>query len=196
MGETLFKALFVVFVLATYVMRWPEVKQRRTRKTQESRITFWESVFAILAWFGIVVVPFIFVFSPWLDYANYQRPAVIGWMGVAVSIGALALLWRAHSDLGKSWSATLQIQAGQKLVTTGIYGSIRHPIYAAHWLWGLAQVLMLANWIAGPSGLVLFLFTYLYRVPREEQMMIDTFGDEYRTYMKRTGRVIPRLSQQ
>ena len=66
-------------------------------------------------------------------------------------------------------------------------------MYAFGWLLGIAQTLLLQNWIAGPSGLVSFALLYFLRVPREEQMMLDQFGDEYQAYMKRTGRVIPRL---
>jgi protein-S-isoprenylcysteine O-methyltransferase Ste14 len=102
-------------------------------------------------------------------------------------------LWRAHADLGRNWTPTLQITESHRLVTGGVYRYLRHPIYAAIWLTGLAQVLMLANWIAGPACLVLFLPVYLVRVPREERMMLDHFGDEYRAYMGRTGGVIPRL---
>ena len=68
-----------------------------------------------------------------------------------------------------------------------------HPMYASQWLWSVAQPLLLQNWIAGWSGLLLFLPLYLSRVPREEQMMLVQFGEAYRAYMRRTGRVIPRL---
>jgi len=66
-------------------------------------------------------------------------------------------------------------------------------MYAAHWLWAIAQLLLLHNWIAGPSFLVTVFPFYLYRVPREEAMLIKEFGGEYREYMNRTGRVIPRF---
>jgi protein-S-isoprenylcysteine O-methyltransferase Ste14 len=66
-------------------------------------------------------------------------------------------------------------------------------MYAAHLLWGFAQALLLQNWIAGLAMLMFFLPVYLYRVPREEQMMIEHFGEEYRLYMSRSGRIIPRL---
>jgi len=66
-------------------------------------------------------------------------------------------------------------------------------MYAAHLLWGIAQALLLQNWIAGLSMLVFFLPVYLYRVPHEEQMMLEHFGEEYRSYMNRTGRIIPRV---
>lgn len=80
------------------------------------------------------------------------------------------------------------------LVETGVYRYIRHPMYAAFWLWGIAQVLLLHNWICGMSYLVSFLPMYLLRVPQEEQMMIDTFGEQYQEYTTRTGRVIPKIS--
>ena len=66
-------------------------------------------------------------------------------------------------------------------------------MYASQLLWGLAQGLLLPNWIAGLGGLVTFLLLYIVRVPREEQLMLDHFGDAYRAYCARTGRIVPRL---
>ncbi len=133
----------------------------------------------------------IFIFSHWLDFADYTLPAALGWVGALLFGAALWLTWRSHHDLGANWSPTTVLHADQTLVTDGIYTRIRHPIYAARWIWGLAQVLLLWNWIAGLTNLVCFLPIYFYRVPREEQMMVDQFGDAYRQYMQRTGRVIP-----
>jgi protein-S-isoprenylcysteine O-methyltransferase Ste14 len=58
---------------------------------------------------------------------------------------------------------------------------------------GIAQALLLHNWLAGLSGIVVFLLTYFLRVPREEQMMVERYGEAYRAYRARTGGVIPRL---
>jgi protein-S-isoprenylcysteine O-methyltransferase Ste14 len=88
---------------------------------------------------------------------------------------------------------SLQLKDGHKLITTGVYEKIRHPMYTAFWLWALAQALLLPNWIAGFAGLVGFGALYLLRVGPEEQLMIDQFGDEYRDYMARTGRILPKL---
>jgi protein-S-isoprenylcysteine O-methyltransferase Ste14 len=62
------------------------------------------------------------------------------------------------------------------------------------WLWAVAQPLLLHNWIAGFGLILLFIPLYLIRVPREERMMLEHFGDEYRDYMRRTGRIFPRAS--
>lgn len=67
-------------------------------------------------------------------------------------------------------------------------------MYAAFWIWSVAAALLLPNWIGGWSHLVSFALLYFLRVPCEEQMMLDQFGEEYQSYMDRTGRVIPRLN--
>ncbi len=121
---------------------------------------------------------------------------MLGWLGAAIFLGALWVLYRAHKDLGLNWSPTLQITPEYQLITQGIYHSIRHPIYAAMWLWGVAQVLLLHNWIAGPATLIFFGLVYFRRTPRAEQLMIDRFGDEYRAHMRHTGRVFPKRGRQ
>jgi len=66
-------------------------------------------------------------------------------------------------------------------------------MYAAFWLWAVAQAFLLPNWVAGFVGIVGFGTLFFMRVGHEEQMMIDAFGDEYRRYMQRTARVIPGI---
>jgi protein-S-isoprenylcysteine O-methyltransferase Ste14 len=141
---------------------------------------------------GLAIVPLIYLLTSWLDFADYRLPAWTGWVGAAIFAVAVWLLWRSHIDLGLNWSATLDIREGHSLVTSGVYGHIRHPMYAAHWLWAIAQALLLHNWIAGPAFSVFFIPLYLLRVPHEEQMMLQHFGEEYLGYMNRTGRIIPR----
>lgn len=105
---------------------------------------------------------------------------------------ALLLFVRAHADLGRSWSPAVIIKPHHRLVTSGIYRHIRHPMYAAFWLWALAQPLLLWNWLAGWGFLPAFALLYFLRVPREERVLLEHFGDAYREYMAHTGRVLPR----
>lgn len=138
------------------------------------------------------VLPLLYIFTPWLDFADYPLPSWAGWLGVILIGGALWVLWRAYRDLGQNWSPKLDVREGQELVTDGIYGVIRHPIYAGLWLWALANPLLLRNWIAGWAMLIAFLPLYVSRVPREEEMMLAEFGEAYREYMERTERILPR----
>ena len=107
--------------------------------------------------------------------------------------GSIAILWLAHHDLGRNWSPSVDLRQEHKQVTHGIYEHLRHPIYASVWLWCLAQALLVHNWIGGLAGLVLFLPVYLTRLPVEEGMMLEVFGEEYRGYRRRVGGIFPRL---
>lgn len=191
--DNLFKLAFVVCVIAAYTIRTPYLKASRKNKISDSRVTPLESLFAILAFVGIVLIPFVYVFTPVFSVADYALPDWVGVVGIVVFLIALWLLWRAHADLGLNWSATVRFHDAQTLVTNGVYRLMRHPIYAAHWLWCIAQACLLHNWVAGFAGLVLFLPIYLYRTPREEQMMRDHFGEAYTDYTARTPRILPRL---
>ncbi|MDB6108481.1 MAG: hypothetical protein JWR69_231 [Pedosphaera sp.] len=64
---------------------------------------------------------------------------------------------------------------------------------ASFLLWCLGQGLLLENWLAGWFALVTFFLLFLIRTPREEQMLCEFFGEDYRDYMRQTGRLLPRL---
>jgi protein-S-isoprenylcysteine O-methyltransferase Ste14 len=66
-------------------------------------------------------------------------------------------------------------------------------MYAAIFLIGIGASLLSANWIVALSYMLPVTCMYLVRVSDEEKMMIEQFGDEYREYMRRTGRLIPKL---
>jgi protein-S-isoprenylcysteine O-methyltransferase Ste14 len=141
---------------------------------------------------GMWIAPIVYLATDWLSFADYPAPVAVNAAGVPIYLASIWLLWRSHADLGRQWSPTLAIRSGHQLVTEGVYSRIRHPMYASHWLWAVAQAMLLSNWIAGPAFLVCFLPLYLTRVPEEERLMLDSFGDEYRQYMARTGRLVPR----
>lgn len=199
MPTNLFEILFLVGLIAEEVIRFPHRRRQRRewreKRMAETRLRPLDFALDMLAFTGMEVIPLVYIFTPWLDFADYALPSWVRWFGVPILVAAVWLLWQAHADLGRNWSPTLQIAEEHRLVTQGVYAHIRHPIYAAIWLTGLAQLLMLANWVAGPACLVLYLPVYLVRVPREERMMGDHFGDEYKAYVQRTGAVIPPWSK-
>ena len=185
------KVIFVVCFLAGSVIRRLYTKHHRQGGSRSPHQTGLDTALVAAASIGLVFLPLIYLLTSWLDFADYHLPTWAAWVGGAVFAVAVWLLWKSHVDLGRHWSPLLEIREGHALVTEGVYRHIRHPMYAAHWLWGVAQALLLQNWIVGPSLLVCFIPLYLLRVPREEGMMVEGFGEEYRSYVKRTGRVIP-----
>jgi protein-S-isoprenylcysteine O-methyltransferase Ste14 len=99
-----------------------------------------------------LVLPLVLVATPLLAFADYDLPAWATVVGAAVQLPLLWLFWRSHTDLAGNWSPGLEVREEHGLVTHGIYTHIRHPMYAALWLWALSQPLLLYNWIAAPSA--------------------------------------------
>jgi len=190
--DTIFEVIFLVgFVVGTVIRNIYTIPCRRNKASKMHKSTL-DAVLLGLAGTGLFL-PLIYLFTPWLDFADYDLPGWLGWVGTVVFAGAIVLLWRSHVDLGHNWSPTLQIRAEHSLITHGVYRYIRHPMYAAHLLWAIAQGLLLANWLAGWIFLVTSIPLYLYRMPKEEQLMLDQFGDAYRHYKIRTGGIIPQI---
>ncbi len=141
----------------------------------------------------VILLPVLFLFTPMLTFADYRLPTLVAWMGAVTMAASLWLFWRSHADLGQNWSVSLEIREGHQLVTQGVYRYIRHPMYASIWLWGIAQGMLLQNWLAGWAVLPVFAVMYFLRTHREEQMMCEAFGEQYRKYMRRTGRLFPTI---
>jgi protein-S-isoprenylcysteine O-methyltransferase Ste14 len=191
------KTLYFLGVLAEVLIRIPHERQRRKTQMAVECVGALERALLGLLSVGMVFVPVVYASTSWLDRADYRLPPEVqgsaGGVGAALMTLAVWLFWRSHADLGRNWSPSLQLREEHGLVTEGVCRHVRHPMYASEWLWGVAQALLLQNWVAGWAGMVLFTPLYVWRVPREERMMLDRFGEEYRSYMDRTGRVVPRL---
>jgi protein-S-isoprenylcysteine O-methyltransferase Ste14 len=182
----------------------------RTKGNQKlvSRASVSDRALVGAVFIGNIVLPALYLFTSWLGFADYVRcemPATAGklgcemgwlailpWCGAVLMVIGLWLFWRAHVDLGLNWSITLEMRKDHELIERGVYRRVRHPMYAAIFLFAIAQGLLLQNWLAGWGGFVSFAVLYLVRTPREEKMMGEFFGESYRDYMKRTGRLWPR----
>jgi len=200
MIENVFDAIFLVYFIIGSTIRAISVRRisnwwRKKEDVSEDRDNGHDKELMFVSSLGMVILPFAYLFTPLLEFADYSLPAWVGWIGTAVFAAALWLLWRSHADLGENFSPELKIRDEHSLVTQGVYRHIRHPMYASHILWAVAQALLLQNWMAGPAFLVMSLPLYIVRIPREEKMMEDEFGEEYRKYAERTGRVVPRIGK-
>jgi len=148
---------------------------------------------AILALLHFGAVVAYIVWPSVLAWSALAVAEPIRWAGIVVSCaGAIGEIWAAIS-LGVGYSPLLRVTKEQKLITSGAYRWIRHPLYAFGLPlmagWGVGA----ANWFITTTGLLVILLAMLVRVPREEVMMLRVFGERYREYMDRTGRFAPRL---
>ncbi|NSW55297.1 MAG: isoprenylcysteine carboxylmethyltransferase family protein [Armatimonadetes bacterium] len=188
-----FETVYIVGLVLGSLIRAVYTRGRRSRRILTSRCHALDSVLLLLAGVGMIPVPIVALTTDWLSFGGYTTPPIVGCAGTVLLAAALWLLWRSHRDLGSNWSARIDVRDGQALVVTGVYSRIRHPMYAAHWLWAMAQLLLIQNWLAGPAMLVFYTPLYFLRVGQEEALMREHFGQPYEDYMARTGRVLPRL---
>jgi len=188
-----FKISYFIVLLIGSIIRVIYTRSYKRKSVKDDRKTVTDAILILLPGIGMFVLPIIFVLTNWLDFATYQLPAWAGWIGVALVAFMLWLLWRSHFELGLNWTPTLQIMDEHALITSDVYQFIRHPMYTAHLVWGIAQPLLLHNWIVGFSMIFTFIPGLLYRIPREEQMMVDHFKERYQSYLGKTYRLFPYL---
>lgn len=188
------KIVWLVGVVSWFVIRIPH--QRRNRKKNvvvDDRKDIREQALLAGSLAGLGVVPMTYAFTGFPRFADYPFQPAMAVLGCATFAFALYLFYRTHKELGRNWSVTLEMRERHDLVTDGLYRYVRHPMYSAFWLMAVSQFLLLPNWIAGLSGFLGFGTLFFGRVFREEAMMVETFGDAYRDYMKRTARVLPGI---
>ena len=184
------KAAVLLGTVVMVAIRAPHGQRSRAVPVVQSRKGGLEVALLTLVWISFLL-PLVWVASPLLARADYPLHPAAYWAGVALLALGLWLFHRSHADLGRHWSITLELRERHALVTHGVYGRIRHPMYSALFLYCLGQALALPNWIAGPSYLLAFGLLFALRVRAEERMLLEAFGEQYAGYSARTKRLIP-----
>ncbi|MGY3133309.1 protein-S-isoprenylcysteine O-methyltransferase Ste14 [Bradyrhizobium sp. USDA 4501] len=187
------KLVFVMMAVGWYLIRYRHARRARREKVARSARGSRENTLLLISLTGLGIVPLVYIATAMPHFASYAFRPAQAWLGVFVAVAALVMFRLTHRALGRNWSLSLDVRENHRLITDGIYRTVRHPMYTAFWLWAAAQALLLPNWVAGFAGLIGFGTLFFGRVAREEQMMLEAFGDEYREYMARTGRLLPRL---
>ena len=146
----------------------------------------------------VVGIPFMVVFFAYMIWPGIAGWAVIPlplwarWIGVIFSILSVPLILWIQRYLGSNFSTTLHVRDAHTLVTQGPYRWVRHPMYSLLFVQLVGMLLVTANGLIGGVPLLAFIVIVVARIKNEEATMIEKFGDEYRAYMRRTGRFLPR----
>lgn len=200
-SETVFRLAYLFLFVALAAMRiYFMVKVRRSGgrimpdeqaiAREGGRAVYLVRVIAFFALLAVLVM--YFAGAAWIDVFRFPLPAGLRWMGFVIGLLAVGFWTWVQKALDIQWSAQLQLTQGHHLITTGPYARIRHPLYTGVLGWSLALSLLTANWIF-VAVCALATAALVWRVPKEEQMMMEAFGDEYRAYMQRTGRFLPKF---
>jgi protein-S-isoprenylcysteine O-methyltransferase Ste14 len=199
--DTVFLALFIALVFigtsirGYYTRKMQKIQQRLSVKERIKEIVRAEGrasavLLMVQGIYLIVLLPPYLLFPS--NFLLFQMPFSnwLRWAGIGLGCLSLPFLAWVHYVLNKEWSVTLKLQADHKLVTSGPYRRIRHPMYTVHLAYFLSWVLVSANFLF-LMYYVLAILLITLRIPKEERMMLEKFGEEYRAYMKRTGRLLP-----
>jgi protein-S-isoprenylcysteine O-methyltransferase Ste14 len=178
-----FYAYFILFLLVEFVF----TRYRRGEGAKGNRDP-WTFVF-----FGFLPSMGMFAWMAALNHGLLRaHPSWPLWIsGWVIGLVGFALRIAAKRQLGRFFTVRVQLQEDHQVVDTGLYGSIRHPLYLG----------FILEWVGPPlimGSLAGFLFTTLWivigvlqRIPREEALMVEGLGEKYRAYMDRTKRLIP-----
>ena len=138
----------------------------------------WTSIFAYL------------INPPWMEWSRVDLPDWLRWLGLGLGMLGDVLAWWVFSNLGNNVTPTVATRKNAQLVTSGPYRWVRHPLYVMGLILTIGFALLAENWFIALAAILGFLLLAI-RVRGEEARLIEKFGDEYRSYMKKTGRFLP-----
>lgn len=126
---------------------------------------------------------------PELRYHLYSIEE-LRWAGVALTaIGLLFSVW-ARVHLGRNWSGVVTLKADHKLIRTGPYRYVRHPIYTGLLIAAMGSA-MVANTLEAVFGVGLVLVAFLIKMRHEERLLTQEFGDDYRAFKSEVSALVP-----
>jgi protein-S-isoprenylcysteine O-methyltransferase Ste14 len=193
--ETFFRIIVPLFIIAFAAHRGYYVRkhgeEKNSLKKREEGLP--SKIAGVLGMIGFIAI-LVYAISPsWLAWASLALPLWLRWLGIGIALVGFALLQWAQNSLGKNWSDSPRMIKDQSLITSGPYQFIRHPIYTAFILILGSTLLISANWLIGFACLGMTTLEVASRIGFEENLMLEYFGDQYHEYMKRTGRLLPKL---
>ena len=199
MNDSLARIILGVVVGGTLLMRM-YFNRKSFQAAKQDGVTWKESrlnqTARFLAGMGGIALMVLYIINPqWLAWASLPLPGWLRWAGAALAVAGAGLLWWVQTSLGRNFSGNLHVLGNHQLVTSGPYRWVRHPMYSVFYVLFVSWFLITANALIGVLWIGTITLIVFDRLDHEEQVMLETFGDEYRQYMQRTGRLLPKFSR-
>jgi len=138
---------------------------------------------------ALAVAVTLYVFNWDWRWMSHPLPGVLRGLGMVFLWGGVALIFWAHHCLGENFSPS--VGKAVRLVKAGPYRRVRHPMYVGYVALFAGVWLVTGQWVIGLLGQAVMLSLVLLRLPIEEALLDQRFGDEYREYASRTPRFVP-----
>ena len=204
--ENFFKiSFFIVLFSFAYVMTAYTKKAKARKEDEATRIKMHNEneVPLLLKLRGIFGLPFylgvlVWTFAPkFMEWSALPLPIWARWTGLGLGLVSILINAWSHRTLsrklGEDFDPMLRLLKVPALVKEGPYATIRHPIYLAFLLMQISVLFLTSNWLIGLCGIAIIVAVIAIRIPEEEKLLIEQFGNEYHEYIERTGRLLPKL---
>jgi protein-S-isoprenylcysteine O-methyltransferase Ste14 len=185
--------LYVGYLWGIFWIYWIITGIRTRRNTESEKVgqkpiqRFLQLFFVIVAfWLSLSLYDNL---SLWKLIIQGQYIKIIGFLLLFLS---LAFSVWARVILGKNWSGVIQKVQGQRLITKGPYRYIRNPIYTGI-IGGFIGTFIIVGTLASLLGMLIIIVTYILKTVKEERFLVESFGDEYIEYKKRTWALLPLI---
>ncbi|MFT4974836.1 MAG: protein-S-isoprenylcysteine O-methyltransferase Ste14 [Myxococcota bacterium] len=187
--KVLFLGVLVAFVVirAQWRQVWAHIPRQGIASTRERLLTsgiVFSQLIPAAIWLGTPAL---------LAFADVAVPDAVRLAGLGICVASLVLLWKVHAALGAEFSPRLELREEHTLIERGPYKTIRHPMYTTGFLLTIGYGLLTANAVVGAVPFAALLLLVVLRLPDEEAMLTERFGETYTAYQQRTGRFFPPL---
>ena len=196
MNETIFRILAAVILftgtgISTYFRRKADRDsgEKLSRKADGTPMMMVIRIGGLILWLS----PLVYLINPaWMAWSKLGLPEWARWLGVGIGILCAFGIYWLFSSIGSGITPVSATRKEHKLSTRGIYRWVRHPLYTIGSSFIVSFGMMADNWFIALMGMLAFIGMAI-RTPKEEANLIEKFGDEYREYMKRTGRFFSKV---
>jgi protein-S-isoprenylcysteine O-methyltransferase Ste14 len=178
---------FIGLCFVIFVAFWTATAFSTKRTVQ--RRGWWRVSFLVIT-LGFFLARMGLLGVHWVNGFLWHRTLFTGVVADAIVLAGLAVMLWARVILGRNWSADVALKEGHELVTSGPYRWVRHPIYSGLLLMALGWAVWRGRY-SGFWGLAVLLLLFWIKARAEEQLMIQHFGDAYRSYKARVKALIP-----
>ena len=189
----IFQKIFVIILLLIAIIRLYYGRHKLTTKYKISINPILERINSYLVSFGMIYFPLLNIYFSFFDKFKFNVPVCIKILSAIFLVLSLEIFYLRHKELADNWTPFVEIKDKQKLIKTGIYKYIRHPMYLSLWIFVIFQGFLLSNIFIEIIGILTWANLYFIRISNEEKMMIDTFGNEYKEYIENTVRILPKM---
>jgi len=196
MNDNIFRLLAaVILITGMFISGYYRRKADQVSGEKISRKVDGTALMTVIKLGGLVLwlSPFVYLINPnWMIWSKIGLPESIRWLGVGLGVLCVFGVYWLFSSIGNNITPTSATRKQHTLVTSGPYRWVRHPLYTVGSSMFIAFGMMADNWLIAALGILTFIVMAI-RTPKEEANLLEKFGDEYRNYMKRTGKFLPKL---